>query len=129
VRLHGEAVSGRRDEVPFVELPALGGSEVLRGYSTERFRDRAAAFGSLEYEWDLAHTFFASVFVDAGRVFPSLTDLSLDGLRCGYGISLEVHDTNDFFLRGSVASSIDGGVFVNVSFDPVFDVERRTVRR
>jgi AAA family ATP:ADP antiporter len=128
-RLHGEAVSGRREEVPFVELPALGGSTVLRGYSAERFRDRVLAFGSLEYEWDLAHTFFASVFVDAGRVYPSAAELSLDGLRCGYGLAFELHDTNDFFLRGSVASSIDGGVFVNVSFDPVFDIERRTVRR
>ena len=129
VRLHGEAVSGARADVPFVELPALGGSTLLRGYATEQFRDRAIVLGSLEYEWDLAHTFFASTFVDVGRVFPALDELTLDGLRVGYGIAFELHDANDFFLRASVASSIDGGVFVDVSFDPVFDVGRRTVRR
>jgi hypothetical protein len=42
--LHGEAVTGRRDEVPFTELPTLGGPTYLRGYAPhpvipERFND------------------------------------------------------------------------------------------
>jgi len=34
VRLRGTGVTGERDEVPFTELPALGGGSVLRGIST-----------------------------------------------------------------------------------------------
>lgn len=129
LRLHGEAVTGAYQDVPFVELPALGGATLLRGHATERFRDRVAAFGSIEYEWDLARTLFASLFVDAGRVYGAVADVELADLRYGYGAALELHGGKAFWLRGSVASSTDGGVFVNLSFDPVFDVDPRTVRR
>jgi hypothetical protein len=132
LRLHGEAVTGGRGEVPLFDLPALGGSSMLRGYPVERFRDRVATFGTVEYEWDLARTVFASVFVDAGRVFPSIDQigqLGIDDVRCGYGVALEVHGNNSFLGRASLASSIDGGVFVDLSFDPIFDVSPRVVRR
>jgi hypothetical protein len=129
LRLHGEAVTGPRGEVPLFDLPALGGTAMLRGYPNERFRDRVAAFGTLEYEWDLARTVFGSLFVDAGRVFPAVDQISLDALRCGYGFALEVHGKDSFWLRASIASSIDGGVFLDVSFDPIFDIEPRVGRR
>ena len=38
-RLWGEGVTGSIDEVPFYELPYLGG-DFLRGYDFARFRDR-----------------------------------------------------------------------------------------
>lgn len=128
VRLHGEGVSGTLSEVPFIDLPHLGGSSFLRGYPTDRFRDRVAAFGSVDYEWDLSPEVSASLFVDAGRVFPSIGDLSLDRMRVGYGISLQGHTDRAFGLQGSLASSIDGGLFLNLSFNPVFDLDER-VRR
>lgn len=53
-RAHLEGVSGDVDEVPFDELPKLGGSRLLRGYHTDQFRDRVAAVGTVEYRWDLA---------------------------------------------------------------------------
>jgi hypothetical protein len=129
LRLHGEAVTGSRAEVPLFDLPALGGSSMLRGYPVERFRDRVAAFGTAEYQWDLARTVFASVFVDAGRVFPAIDQLSLDDLRCGFGVALELYSGNSFLARASLASSIDGGVFVDLSLDPIFDITPRVVRR
>ena len=127
-RLHGEAVTGNRYEVPFVELPALGGPLYLRGYALDQFRDRVAAFGSLAYEWDLSQWFSASVFVDVGRVYPDVGALSLDHLRMGYGVSLEAHHVESFVLEGSIGSSIDGGLFLNLSFNPVYDLDQR-VRR
>jgi hypothetical protein len=127
--LHGEAVTGRRDEVPFTELPKLGGPTWLRGYALDQFRDRVAVFGSLAYEWDLSQWFSANVFVDAGRVYPELTDLSVDHLRMGYGLAIEAHHVDSFVLEGSIGSSIDGGLFVNLSFNPVYDLEERVRRR
>jgi len=121
LRFHAEAVSGSRDEVPFSELPQLGGASFLRGYNVGRFRDRVAAVGSLEYGWDLSHYMDASVFIDAGRVYPSLADVSLDQLRCGFGVALQLHSDQHFLVEGSLASSIDGGVYLSVSFNPVFD--------
>ncbi|HEU4729623.1 MAG TPA: BamA/TamA family outer membrane protein [Kofleriaceae bacterium] len=127
--LHGEAVTGRRDEVPFTELPQLGGPTYLRGYALDQFRDRVAAFGSVAYAWDLSQWFSASVFVDAGRVYPAPGELSLDHLRMGYGVSVEAHSVDDFVLEGSLGSSIDGGLFVNLSFNPVYDLDERVRRR
>lgn len=81
-------MSGTRDQVPFTELPMLGGSSFLRGYPFERFRDRAAGFGSVQYQWDVSHILDAYLFADAGRVFPSIANVTLHGLRVGYGIEL-----------------------------------------
>ena len=124
-RFHGEAVSGNLDQVPFAELPMLGGGDFLRGYAYARFRDRVAMFGSVQYEWDLSHRLDAYVFCDAGRVFSALDEITLAGLRVGYGIGIELHSEQGFLLEGNIASSIDGGVFFNLSFNPVFDSRPR----
>lgn len=116
--LHGEAVTGARDEVPFSELPRLGGWSSLRGYDLDRFRDRVAASGALEYKWDLSQWVSASVFTDVGRVAPSLAALSVADLRMGYGVALEGHTLAHAVIELSAASSIDGGLFLNLAFDP-----------
>ena len=125
VRFHGAGVTGGRDEVPFTELPMLGGSAFLRGYSFERFRDRVAAFGSVQYQWDLSHLIDAYLFTDVGRVFPGLDQLTARGMRVGYGVGLEMHGTHGFVVESSLASSIDGGVVFSVSLNPVLDTKER----
>jgi hypothetical protein len=128
-RAHAEAVSGRRGDVPFFELPQLGGSKVLRGYDSERFRDRIAVLGSLDYEWELSEMFAARLFTDVGRVYGSWDELEATGLRVGYGVGFDARTRASFLFRTSVASSIDGGVFLNLSFEPVFDVDTRVEKR
>jgi len=125
VRFHGSGVTGERSEVPFTELPTLGGSSFLRGYGFERFRDRVAAFGSVQYQWDVSHLVGAYLFTDVGRVFPALDQLTARGMRVGYGVGLELHGSNGFLVEGSVASSIDGGVVLSVSFNPILDSKER----
>lgn len=127
-RLHVEAVTGELDDVAFTLLPELGGYALLRGYPARRFRDRAAVLGTAEYFWDVSSFALASLFVDAGRVYPSLADLDLDHVRLGYGASLQLLRAGWFFAGVSVASSVDGGVFVNLVFDPVYEPPPR-VRR
>lgn len=129
VRAHLEAVTGKLEQVPFGELPRLGGKSQLRGYPADRFRDRIATVGSFEYRWDLMRNLSASAFVDAGRVHRSLSDLSVDELRVGYGIGIEAVTEESFLARVSLASSIDGGVFVDFSLDPVFELDRRVQRQ
>lgn len=126
---HGEGVTGSVDQVPFTELPALGGPTYLRGYALDQFRDRIAAFGSLAYEWDLSQSLSARLFTDVGRVYPSIDRLSLRGLRVGFGLAVEAHGVRSFVLEASVGSSIDGGLFLNLSFNPVYDIQERVRRR
>jgi hypothetical protein len=128
-RVEVEAVSAQASEVPFTELPSLGGRTWLRGYATDRFRDRVAAVGSLEYQWDLSRLLYASLFVDVGRVYPALDDMTVDDMRVGYGIALEGHSRNNLLARVSMASSIDGGLFFNLYLDPVSAIEPRVRRR
>lgn len=125
VRFHGDGVTGSRSEIPFTELPLLGGSSFLRGYPFERFRDRVAAFGSVQYQWDLSHLIDAYLFTDVGRVFPALDQLTARGMRVGYGVGLELHGNQGFWLEGSVASSIDGGLVLSLSFNPILDSKER----
>jgi hypothetical protein len=129
LRLRGEAVSGTRAEVPFTELPQLGGADELRGYATDRFRDRALTVGSIEYAWDLSSVLSASLFVDVGRVFGSLDDFGIGQLRAGYGVALSGHTEHSFGFRGSLASSIDGGLLLSLSFNQVFALDERVRRR
>jgi hypothetical protein len=129
LRLRGEGVSGSLAEVPFSELPMLGGADDLRGYSTDRFRDRVLTLGSAEYAWDLSSLMSASLFVDAGRVFGSLDDFGLGHMRVGYGIALSGHTEHVFGFRSSLSSSIDGGLFLNLSFNQVFALDERVRRR
>ena len=129
LRLHGEGVTGSRDEVPFVELPRLGGGSFLRGYDLDRFRDRVAAFGSAAYEWDLSSRFSANIFSDVGRVYSGLDALSVDHLRVGYGAGIVYTEGGAFVMEASLASSIDGGLFLNLAFNPVFDLDERVRRR
>lgn len=127
-RLHGEAIDAQVSEVPVTELPTLGGPVYLRGYYLDRWRDRVAAVATAEYQWDLSASLFASVFVDTGRVYPALGDLSFDDLRTGYGVALELHRPGISGVRGSMASSTDGGLFFNFYLEPVFTLTPRVER-
>jgi hypothetical protein len=123
-RILGEGVTGDLDEIPFNELPYLGG-DLLRGYDFARFRDRVSALGTAQYEWDLSRYANAFLFVDAGRVYSSLEHLTFDDMRIGYGGGLVLHSETGFLLSGTIASSIDGGVFVTASLSPVWDLTPR----
>ena len=124
-RLRLDGVTGALDAVPFVELPTLGGGTFLRGYDFARFRDRIAAVGTLQYGWSVSHLVDAYAFTDAGRVYPALHDLTLSGLRVGFGMGVQIHSDHSFLVDLSLASSIDGGVFATASFNPVFDSRPR----
>jgi hypothetical protein len=127
-----EGIEGDLEQVPFVDLPRLGGPILLRGYKQDRFRDRVMALGSAEYQFDVSNMFSAFLFVDGGRVYRDLTQVKEEGaddLRVGYGGGLQLHTDRTFIGRFSVASSIDGGVLFHLSLDPVYDPKARVERK
>ena len=128
LRALAEQVSGDMEHIPFSDLPRLGGPILLRGYERDRFRDRAMALTSAEYQFDVLANLAGYVFVDAGRVYPSLADVSVEGVRVGYGGGVQFHTQRSFVARANVASSVDGGIFFNLTFDPVHEPRSRVER-
>ncbi|MEO8703135.1 MAG: BamA/TamA family outer membrane protein [Kofleriaceae bacterium] len=118
LRFWAETITGDRDEVQFTDLPSLGGTQMLRGYVANRFRDRVATVAQVSYTWAADYHFWPVLFVDAGRVHAGLDDLSLDTPRVGFGGAIEARSEKSTWLRISVASSIDGGVTAYAAFNP-----------
>ena len=48
-----EAVHGDDDNIPFTELMRLGGGERLRGYGSDRFRDKLSFVATAEYRYPI----------------------------------------------------------------------------
>ncbi len=72
--------------MPFYDLPKLGGSQLLRGYKTGRFRDRSLIAFSVEYRWPLWRRLDALLFTDHGRVFHDIKDdFEFSNFRSSYG--------------------------------------------
>jgi outer membrane protein assembly factor BamA len=113
-----EAVTGDGGELPFSELPRLGGPRHLRGYLLDRFRDRRAALGSVELRYPVHHNVMAHLFVDGGKVARDYDQL-FDGERWhfGYGFGLVVGS------RASTLFALDlaygDGFVVSLSTDPL----------
>jgi hypothetical protein len=120
LRAYLDGVTAPLDEIPFTDLPRLGGGDLLRGFENDRFRDRVAAFGSVEYDWHVHYGVDTYLFVDSGRVAGALDDLSLSHLHTGYGVGVQLQGVESFLFRAQVAHSIDGWFF-KLALDPLAD--------
>lgn len=81
---HVEPDDGTR--IPFYDLPKLGGSRLLRGYKTGRFRDFGFVSFAAEYRWPLLRKLDALLMTDHGRVFHDITqDFEFSNFRSSYG--------------------------------------------
>jgi hypothetical protein len=100
--------TGGGNEVPFFLMPTLGGRSTLRGYSDYRFRDRNAAFVSVESRWPVFRMMDAAVFVDAGRVAPTPGGLWRERLEHDYGFGLRFHTGTRMIARLDVATGREG---------------------
>jgi outer membrane protein assembly factor BamA len=126
LRLLVEAIDD--GDVSFVDLPQLGGTELLRGYPRGRFRDRALTLATAEYSWELGNFLAAYLFVDAGRVWPSLRDFELADPRIGYGGGIQLHTSSSYIARVQLAGSRDGDFVLELVLSPAFPRRERVGR-
>jgi hypothetical protein len=86
LRAAHEGMAGRYDEIPFSDLPRLGGPQRLRGYALDRFRDRRTALATAEYRYPIHQYVAGALFVEAGRAATDFSDLlDFDAWRMGGG--------------------------------------------
>jgi hypothetical protein len=107
-RVAHEGVTGDRAvDVPFTELPRLGGAGLLRGYSRDRLRDRLAAIGTVEYHYPVHGRVFGSLFFEAGKVGQDYDALLGQGFtddwRVAYGGGIALHSRSRVQIRLDVA--------------------------
>ena len=111
--------SATGDEVPYFLMPSLGGSHLLRGYSTWRFRDRNRLLFSGEYRWTAGQVVDMALFVDAGKVTARTADMNLRGLKTSYGVDMTLHTPRSTLARIELARSAEG-MSVALAFSPSF---------
>jgi outer membrane protein assembly factor BamA len=122
VALHAAVVmtdAGAGQQVPFYYQPTLGGSQQLRGFREFRFRDQNSLVMSAEYRWEASWMLDAAVFVDAGKVAATRSDLNLRDLAASYGVGLRVHSNSAFVARLDLAFSREGFIPL-LRFEHVF---------
>ena len=77
------------NEMPFTELVALGGRQLMRGFLPGRLRGDSALVWSLYYQQPIAGLLEAQLFLDLGNVFPGrLRELDYTNLYGDYGLRL-----------------------------------------
>lgn len=128
-RIALEGVRDKNDDIPFTELPRLGGAGLLRGFHTDQFRDQLATIATLEYHYPIHELVSGQLFVETGKVAATYDALLGSGFtdhwHVGYGGGLIVHS------RSSVKARIDiaygDGLAVYFSTD-VLDAFRKRER-
>lgn len=110
--------------MPFTEDPrtGLGGHRTLRGFRQDRFVGPVMALANVEARWTFARAvlwkqklaFIVSPFLDVGRPFDSLSDLTLRRWRPAYGSALRISwNLATIVTVDYGVSSEDSGLYIN----------------
>lgn len=114
-----EAVHGEDEEIPFTDLPRLGGADRLRGYGAGRFRDRLAAFGTAEYRYPIHRNLRGSAFLDVGHAARSYGRL-FDDVRFGGGGGVILGSADSISFRLDLSYGEDFNVFLSTDLASAF---------
>jgi hypothetical protein len=114
-------------DLPFYDLPSLGGASTLRGYIANRFTDESAWHAVAEYRfWVIPRGFRLTrtirvervglaIFGELGTVAPSLGDLPQARVHASYGVGLRISLERVATFRTDVGFS-DEGTNLTVAF-------------
>ena len=109
-----------RNDVPFYLQPTLGGNRMMRGFATDRFRDRNLVWAQAEYGWDLWPFLGAVLFYESGAVAPEPAALSFKDLKHDYGIGFRLGSARTVAVRTDVAFGSGEGTRIAMRFSHAF---------
>lgn len=95
------------NRVPFYRLQSIGGARSLRGYASDRFRDRNVLLANAEVRCQVWHWLDMAVFADAGRVFRDAGAM-MGAPRLGYGLGFRVKNKGKTLGRVDMAYGSEG---------------------
>jgi len=114
-------------DLPFYDLPSLGGGSTLRGYIANRFTDDSAWHAVAEYRfWVIPRGFRITrtirvervglaLFGELGTVAPSLGDLPTATVHASYGVGLRISLERVAMFRTDLGFS-DEGMNLTIGF-------------
>ena len=108
------------NDVPFYLQPTLGGSQMLRGFATDRFRDRQLVWAQAEYGWDLWPFLGAVLFYEGGVVGSAPAALSIKDFKRDYGIGFRFGSARTIAVRTDVAFGSGEGTRIAMRFSHAF---------
>jgi len=82
--------------------------DTLRGYSSDRFRNRHSMLMNAEFRWIPALAWDMALFYDAGKVTSRREDLDFDNLKTDFGVGVRFHSPTATPLRIDVAYGSEG---------------------
>lgn len=100
-------------EVPFRELPRLGGPFVHRGYYQGRFRDNHLVFAQAEWRQNMFWRVGTTLFGSLGRVYKSFDETLMTNYRpaAGAGLRFKLSDKDEANIRLDFAVTPDSRGF------------------
>lgn len=104
-------------DVPFFQLPQIGGPSRLRGYPLGKFRDKHMLIGQAEFRFPIAWRFKAVVFAGAGTVFGTPGESMKVRPNGGGGLRIEFDRRQKLHLRvdyGIGEGNGNSGVYVTL---------------
>jgi hypothetical protein len=104
--------------VPFYMQSTLG-SALIGGYGSFRFRDDKLLALAGEYRFELHPKIELALIYQAGKVFPTMSELDLRNLRRSWGVGIRLKSPQTVRLRLDVLRSPEG-TRVHVNLGPSF---------
>lgn len=105
-------------DVPFNQLPQIGGPNMLRGYYLGRFRDKNLLATQVEYRFlplplNFTNRIGAAVFASAGTVYHDFNEIQFRHLKgaAGAGLRVLLFPKKDIYVRVDYALTREGNGF------------------
>jgi len=125
MHIRAETMEGEFDEMPWWELPYIGGKDSMRGYWEGRFRGRGSVLSNTEFRYNIWNPTLklrkkripcnidGNVFFDAGRVYRYSFDWVEEGLH-------DLKYTGGFGLRFTTPPGLMGRMDIGFSREQSF---------
>ncbi len=124
-RFFFDTVNGRTQDIPFYELPTLGGETTLRGFGQSRFIDDTALLFNFEERipvkqvkaFDYLVDLEVAPFLDIGRVMSGFSTRDLQDFQVNPGVGLRILARPHVVGRLDIAYGRDGeNLFVGLDY-------------
>jgi len=94
-------------DCPYFKQSMLGGGNTMRGFKADRFVDTTMSLVSLESRFMVHYPLSIVLFVDSGRVYSGIDEITLKDWKIDTGFGLRYH-LDDFIVRLDTGFSTEG---------------------